>query len=74
MECSQFEVGTACGQTLAWLGADVIKVERPGTGDPSRVYPSFFATLNSSKRSVTLDLKSDAGRGAFWTSLPRPTC
>ncbi len=34
VECSHFEVGTACGQTLAWLGADVIKVERPGMGDP----------------------------------------
>ncbi len=65
VECSQFEVGTACGQTLAWLGADVIKVEQPGRGDPARVYPIFFATLNSSKRSVTLNLKADAGRQAF---------
>ncbi len=65
VEVSQFEVGTVCGQQLAWLGADVIKIERPGVGDGTRRLPTFFATLNSSKRSVVLDLKSGDGHRAF---------
>jgi crotonobetainyl-CoA:carnitine CoA-transferase CaiB-like acyl-CoA transferase len=44
---------------LGDLGADVVQVERPG-GDPSRVYPGFYAALNRGKRSVVLDLKDDA--------------
>ncbi|NEA98563.1 CaiB/BaiF CoA-transferase family protein [Streptomyces sp. SID13726] len=55
---------------LADLGARVIKVERPGGGDFARRYDttvhgesSYFVWLNRSKESVTLDLKSDAGRG-----------
>jgi crotonobetainyl-CoA:carnitine CoA-transferase CaiB-like acyl-CoA transferase len=43
---------------LADLGADVIIVERPDGGDPSRRYPEFFAALNRGKRSVALDLKN----------------
>jgi formyl-CoA transferase len=65
IEVSQFEVGTVCGQQLAWLGADVIKIEKPGQGDSTRAWPAFFATLNSSKRSVTIDLKAAPGRQAF---------
>lgn len=65
VEVSQFEVGTVCGQQLAWLGADVVKVEMPGVGELGRKMPSFFASLNSSKRGVTLNLKSDRGRSLF---------
>jgi formyl-CoA transferase len=65
LEVTQFEVGTVAGQQLAWLGADVIKVEQPGRGDLSRVTTEFFATLNSSKRGVTLDLKTEEGRNIF---------
>jgi crotonobetainyl-CoA:carnitine CoA-transferase CaiB-like acyl-CoA transferase len=50
---------------LADLGADVILVERPGQGDPSRRFTGLFSTLNRNKRSVALDLKSDEGREAF---------
>jgi crotonobetainyl-CoA:carnitine CoA-transferase CaiB-like acyl-CoA transferase len=50
---------------LADLGADVILVERPGSGDPSRRFPGLFASLNRNKRSVVLDLKSPAGYEAF---------
>lgn len=46
---------------LADLGADVILIERPNGGDPSRQFPSFFSALNRNKRSVVLDLKSEAG-------------
>lgn len=65
VEVTQFEVGTVCGQQLAWLGADVVKVEMPGVGELGRKMPSFFASLNSSERGVTLNLKSDRGRSLF---------
>jgi crotonobetainyl-CoA:carnitine CoA-transferase CaiB-like acyl-CoA transferase len=48
-------------QLLADLGADVVKVEPPG-GDPMRAFPELFATLVRHKRSVELDLRSEAGR------------
>ena len=50
---------------LADLGADVILVERPKGGDPSRRFPGLFASLNRNKRSVALDLKSADGREQF---------
>ncbi len=50
---------------LADLGADVIMVERPGTGDPSRRFTGLFAAFNRNKRSVTIDLKSPAGHADF---------
>lgn len=48
-------------QILADLGAEVLKVEPPG-GDPMRAYPEIFASVARGKRSVVLDLRSDAGR------------
>jgi len=52
-----------CSRQLADMGADVVKIERPGTGDPSRAYDTamhgesaYFAWLNRGKRSVALDL------------------
>ncbi|WP_049937485.1 CaiB/BaiF CoA transferase family protein [Haloplanus natans] len=60
-----------CGALLADMGADVIKVERPGVGDPARsqgVGPdgksAYFMVNNRNKKSVTLDLKSEAGQEA----------
>ena len=50
---------------LADLGADVIMVERPGTGDPSRRFEGLFAAFNRNKRSVVLDLKSEQGHADF---------
>lgn len=50
---------------LADLGADVILVERPDGGDPSRRFPGLFTAFNRNKRSVALDLKSEQGRAAF---------
>lgn len=47
---------------MADLGADVVIVERPGSGDPSRAFPGFFEALNRGKRSIALDLKSADGR------------
>jgi crotonobetainyl-CoA:carnitine CoA-transferase CaiB-like acyl-CoA transferase len=48
-------------QLLSELGADVLKIEPPG-GDPMRQYPTTFRNLSFHKRSVVLDLKTDAGR------------
>lgn len=50
---------------LADMGADVILVERPGQGDPSRRFAGLFASLNRNKRSVTIDLKTPQGRDQF---------
>jgi crotonobetainyl-CoA:carnitine CoA-transferase CaiB-like acyl-CoA transferase len=55
---------------LADLGARVVLVERP-TGDPSRANPAFFESLNRNKLSVSLDLRSDAGREAFLALVRR---
>ena len=69
--------GPYCTKLLADYGADVVKIERPGDGDPARQTPPFFHDrpdaesslhflyLNTNKRSVTLDLESDPGRQAF---------
>lgn len=60
LEMGTFITGPAAGMLLADLGANVIKIERPGTGDPFRsfkggLYSPHFQTYNRNKRSVTLD-------------------
>src|SRR5918996_6494771 len=58
LELARILAGPWVGQLLADLGADVIKVERPGSGDDTRGWgPSYFLGLNRGKRSVALDLK-----------------
>ncbi len=64
--------GPYCTMLLADLGARVIKVERPDTGDDSRNFGPFvdgksvyFASLNREKESIAIDLKSEAGRAEF---------
>ena len=70
--------GPFCTQSLQDLGATVIKVERPGTGDDTRAFPPFlqgesayFATLNAGKQSIALDLKAEADRAIFERLLQR---
>jgi itaconate CoA-transferase len=67
-----------CSRQLADMGADVIKVERPGVGDPARHYDSvirgqsaYFAWLNRGKRSAALDLARDDDRATFSRLIAR---
>lgn len=74
LDMTQYEAGTSCTQALAWLGADVVKVEAPGRGDPGRGpngNAEYFIVWNSNKRSVTIDLKSTKGRELFLDLLPK---
>lgn len=70
--------GPFCTKGLQDLGAKVIKVERPGTGDDTRAFPPFlqgesayFATLNAGKQSIALDLRAEGDRAIFERLLAR---
>ena len=76
LDMTQYEAGTSCTQALAWLGADVVKVEQPGRGDPGRGVRGtefdspYFVAWNSNKRSVALDLQSERGRALLLEMAP----
>ena len=62
------QAGPACAQILGFLGADVIKLEDPKGGDVARSQNGdglFFLVLNANKQSLTLNLKSEAGKALF---------
>ena len=69
LDLTQFEAGPSCTEALAWMGADVVKVENPKVGDPGRgigrtgtnVDAQYFLQYNSSKRSIALNLKDPEG-------------
>jgi formyl-CoA transferase len=69
LDFTQFEAGTSCTQVMAWLGADVVKIENPEGGDPGRRAGAtkphrddpYFLNYNSNKRSVALNVKSPRG-------------
>ena len=70
LDMTHVQSGPTCTQILAWFGADVIKIERPGEGDPTRsqlrdipgVDSLYFTMLNSNKRGITLNPKTEAGK------------
>ncbi len=70
VDFTEVQSGPSCTQMLAWLGADVIKIERPGVGDATRKElqfapdePSYyFLQLNSDKKSLALDAKTPDGK------------
>jgi formyl-CoA transferase len=70
LDFTHVQSGPTCTQLLAWFGADVIKVERPGVGDITRgqlqdipkVDSLYFTMLNHNKRSITLDTKNKTGK------------
>jgi formyl-CoA transferase len=70
LDLTQFESGTVCTETLAWLGATVLKLERPGIGEQGRVssvdepgMDSYhFILLNANKKSMTANLKHPEGK------------
>ena len=70
LDFTHVQSGPTCTQLLAWFGADVIKIERPGTGDITRgqlrdipnVDSLYFTMLNHNKRSITLDAKHPRGK------------
>lgn len=69
LDMSQYEAGAACTEVLAWLGADVVKVENPRGGDPGRrsykdatdMDSWYFLLFNANKRSIAVDAKSPQG-------------
>ncbi|MFQ5994815.1 MAG: formyl-CoA transferase [Acidiferrobacterales bacterium] len=73
LDMTHVQSGPTCTQLLAWFGADVIKVERPGVGDITRtqlhdlsnVDSLYFTMLNHNKRSITLNTKSERGKKIF---------
>ena len=73
LDMTHVQSGPTCTQILAWFGADVIKIERPGEGDPTRsqlrdipgVDSLYFTMLNGNKRSLTLNPKTEAGSRIF---------
>jgi len=70
LDFTHVQSGPTCTQLLAWFGADVVKVERPGIGDITRgqlrdvpdADSLYFTMLNGNKRSITLDSKNEKGK------------
>ena len=82
LDMTHVQAGPSATQILAWLGADVIKVELPGRGDITRgqlrdlpkVDSLYFTMLNCNKRSITLNTKTPEGKEIFTiASSPTPT-
>ena len=74
--------GPYCTMQLGDLGAEVIKVERPGEGDDTRAFAppfqgdqaAYFLSVNRNKKSITLDMKSERGKEVLWRLIESPMC
>lgn len=70
IDWTQVQSGPSCTQLLAWLGAEVIKIEKVNTGDPTRnelldiadSWSLYYLQLNANKKSITVDAKTDDGK------------
>ena len=70
IDWTQVQSGPSCTQMLAWMGAEVIKVEKVQGGDPTRnemndvdgSYSLYFLQLNANKKSITLNMKDPEGK------------
>lgn len=79
VELAHVMAGPVCGRMLADMGADVVKVEPPGAGDPTRAFAppevggtaAAFVMLNRNKRGIVIDLRTAGGRGAARRMLAR---
>ncbi len=79
VDFTQFEAGPSCTEALAWMGAEVVKIENPQRGDPGRRLrpgapdddPWYFNIFNANKKSLTVDLKNPAGRDLVRRMLER---
>ena len=87
LDFTHVQSGPTCTQLLAWFGADVIKVERVGSGDITRgqlrdipdVDSLYFTMLNHNKRSITIDRARKSSRrwsrsATFSSRISRPAC
>ena len=68
LDLTQFEAGPSCTEALGWMGADVVKIENPNSGDPGRTTlgkpgrdSNYFLQYNANKRSVAVNLKDQRG-------------
>ena len=73
LDLTQAYSGPFCTMNLADFGAEVIKIERPGTGDQTRTwgpfkndYSAYFAYINRNKQGITLDLSTSEGKEVFF--------
>ncbi|MBM3139535.1 MAG: formyl-CoA transferase [Chloroflexi bacterium] len=77
LDMTQYEAGTSCTQALAFLGADVVKVEQPEVGDPGRGRTRgtdnrpYFLNWNANKRSLAIALDTPEGRDLLLGLLPK---
>src|SRR5215468_3777236 len=79
LDMTHVQSGPSATQLLAWLGADVIKLEAPGKGDITRQQlrdvpgadSLYFTMLNCNKRSITVNMKSDEGKQIFTDLVKR---
>ena len=82
LDFTHVQSGPTCTQLLAYMGADVIKVERPGIGDITRgqlrdvkgADSLYFTMLNGSKRSITIDSKHPKGKAILDRLVKNATC